>query len=639
MLPATARREQLVHDNLQVQENWQVSLPTSIHSFVAYVPDAHAILGSNVHMERERWSDVTRIRLKRTTCHDNLQVQESAQVSLPTSIHSFVACVPDALAILGSYMHVERVLWSDVTRKRLKRTTCHDNLQVQENWQVSLPTSIYSFVACVPEALRFLDPMCTWSVCAEVMLPATAWREQLVMTTCKYRKVGKSPFPLLSTASLRVCQTPLIFLDPICTWSESAEVMLPASAWREQLVMTTCKCRKVRKFPFPLLSTASLRVCQTPLLFLDPICTWSECAEVMLPATAWREQVQESWQVSLPTSIHSFVACVPDAPAILGSYMHMERERWSDATCNHLKRTACSWQSARTRKLESLLSPISNLQSRRRISNLGSRISRLRSHISDIESRILNLGSRIWEHGISDLPSRISDLGSRILDLGSGISDLDLECRISDLGSRTSDLGSRILDLGSGISESRISDRGSRILDLGSGISDLGSRISNLGSRISDLGSGILDLESRISDRGSRILDLGSGISDLGSRISNLGSRISDLGSGILDLESRISDLESRISNLESRISNLESRISDLESRISDLGSRISDLGSGILDLESRISDLGSRISDLGSRISNLSVAKCVLKIFAPLEAKMMKNDNEWKWKKMIKKW
>ena len=57
MLPATARREQLVHDNLQVQENWQVSLPTSIssiHSFVACVPDAPAILGSNVHMERVR---------------------------------------------------------------------------------------------------------------------------------------------------------------------------------------------------------------------------------------------------------------------------------------------------------------------------------------------------------------------------------------------------------------------------------------------------------------------------------------------------------------------------------------------------------------------------------------------------------
>ena len=102
------------------------------------------------------------------------------------------------------------------------------------------------------------------------------------------------------------------------------------------LFMTTSRRRKVGKSPFPLLSTASLCVCvcQMPLRFLDPMCTWSECAEVMLPATAWKEQlvhdnlpVQENWQVSLPTSIHSFVACVPDAPAILGSYVHMERMR------------------------------------------------------------------------------------------------------------------------------------------------------------------------------------------------------------------------------------------------------------------------------------------------------------------------
>ena len=59
------------------------------------------------------------------------------------------------------------------------------------------------------------------------------------------------------------------------------------------------------------------------------MCTWSECAEVMLPATARREQlvhdnlqVQENWQVSDPTSIssiHGFLPCVADAPAILGS--------------------------------------------------------------------------------------------------------------------------------------------------------------------------------------------------------------------------------------------------------------------------------------------------------------------------------
>ena len=74
-----------------------------------------------------------------------------------------------------------------------------------------------------------------------------------------------------------------------------------------------------------------------------------------------------------------------------------------------------------------------------------------RSGIWSLESR-----SRI-----SDLGSRISSLGSRISDLGSQI--LDLESRVSDLASRISSLGSRISELGSRISRSRISDLESRI--------------------------------------------------------------------------------------------------------------------------------------------------------------------------------
>ena len=134
----------------------------------------------------------------------------------------------------------------------------------------------------------------------------------MFMATCKYRKTGKIPFPLPSTASLRVCQTPLRFLNPMCTWSECAEVILPATARREQLVHDNLQ---VQEFPFPLPSTASLRVCQTPLRFLVPMCTWSEFAEVMLPATARREQrvhgnlqVQENWQVSL--HFHPQLCCV-----------------------------------------------------------------------------------------------------------------------------------------------------------------------------------------------------------------------------------------------------------------------------------------------------------------------------------------
>ena len=206
-------------------------------------------------------------------------MQESWQVSLPTSIHSFVACVPDAHAILVSNVHMEQVRWSDVTCNHLKRTAC--------SWQSAGTRKLASLLSHFYAQLRCVCARCpcdSWIPCAHGA-SALKWcylqrpeKYNLFMTTCQYRKTGKFPFPLLSTASLRVCQMPLRFLDPMCTWSECAEVLLPATAWKEQLVHDN------------------------------------------LP-------VQENWQISLPTSIHSFVACVPDAPAILGSYVHMERVR------------------------------------------------------------------------------------------------------------------------------------------------------------------------------------------------------------------------------------------------------------------------------------------------------------------------
>ena len=155
----------------------------------------------------------------------------------------------------------------------------------------------------------------------------------MFMATCKYRKTGKFPFPLPSTALLRVCQTPLRFLDPMCTWSECAEVMLPATARREQHVHDNLQVQENWQDSLPT-SIHSIVACVPDAPAILGSCTWSECAEVKLPATARREQhvhanlqVQENWQDSLPTSIHSIVACVPDAPAILGSYVHMERVR------------------------------------------------------------------------------------------------------------------------------------------------------------------------------------------------------------------------------------------------------------------------------------------------------------------------
>ena len=573
----------------------------------------------------------------------------------------------------------------------------HDNLQVQENWQVPFQLPSTASLRTCQTPMLFLDPMCTWSESDEVMLPASAWREQLVMTTCKCRKVRKFPFPLLSTASLRVCQTPLLFLDPICMWSECSEVMLPANAWREQLVMTTCKYRKTGKSPFPLPSTASLRACQ------KPCDSWIQCAHEA-SALKWcypqpPEENNLSWQpastgklASPPFHFYPQLRCVcarrpwyswilyaHGARALKWCYPHPPEENnlsWQPASagkcasfpshfypqlrCVCARHPCYSWilyahgasvlkwcypqppEENKYRKVGKSPFPL--------LSTASLRVCQTPLLFLDpictwSESAEVMPPATTWKEQLvhDNLQGqenwKVSFLRSRISNLGDG-------SRISDLESRVSDLISRILSLGSWISDLGSGSMGSRILDLGSGISDLDleCRISDLEPRISDLGSRIWDLGSRISDRGSRILDLGSRILDLGSRISNLGSRISDLGSGILDLESRISDRGSRILDLGSGISDLGSWISDLESWISNLGSGILDLESRISDLESRISNLGSRISNLGSRISDLGSRISDLESrICPLPSAFWKFLHHWKqtWWKMIKmkKW
>ena len=215
------------------------------------------------------------------------------------------------------------------------------------------------------------------------------------MTTCKYRKTGKFPsFPSHFYPQLRcVCARP--------HGASTLKWCYLQPPVENNLFMTTWKYRKTGKFPFPLPFTASLRVCQTPMRFLDPMCTrvrWSDVTCNRLKRTTCHDnlQVQENWQVPLPTSIHSFVACVPDAPAILGSNdskMHMQPPEK-----NSLLMTIC-----RDKKVGK--SPFSDLQCR--ISDLGSWISDLGSRISNLESRISDLWSRI-----SDLESRISNLES-----------------------------------------------------------------------------------------------------------------------------------------------------------------------------------------------------------------------------------
>ena len=292
-------------------------------------------LVSNVHMEQVRWSDVTCNHLKRTAC----SWQSAGTRKLASLLSHFYAqlrcvCARRPCDSWFQCAHGASALkWCYLQPPDWREQRVHDNLQVQENWQVSLPTSIHSFVACVPDAHAILG--------SNVHMERVRWSD----VTCN-----------------RLTE-------------------------ENNLFMTTCKCRKTGKSPFPLLCTASLRVCQMPLRFLDPICTWSEL--------------------------------------------------WSD-TCNRLKRTACSWQPAGTRKLASLLlgSRTSNPES----PSLQSRISNLESRISDLGFRISNLESRI-----SNLESRISDLESRISNLESRISDL--ESRISNLGSRISDLESRISNL------------------------------------------------------------------------------------------------------------------------------------------------------------------------------------------------
>ena len=323
--------------------------------------------------------------------------------------------------------------------------------------------------------------------------------------------------------------------------------------------MTTSRCRKVGKSPFPLLSTASLRVCQTPMRFLVPMCTWSKCAEVMLPATTWREQLahdnlqgQGSWQVSFPTSMHSFVACVPDAHAILGSNVHMERVRWSDVTCNRLTEennvfmTTCKY-----RKTGKFPFPPPSTASLR-VCQTPMRFLVPMCTWSECAEVMLPATAWLKRTTCSWQPASAGKLASLLSHFYAQLRCVCARCPCDSWIQSAHGASSEVIPA-TAWREQLVHDNLQGQESWQVSCSDLEPRIPNLQ---------VSNLESRISNLGSRI-------SDFEFRISNLESRISNL-------ESRISDLESRISNLESRTWNLESRISDLESRIWNLESRIS---------------------------------------------------------------